>query len=156
MPANTLSVMPSINCINLIKKFEGCNLHAYVDPGSGNLPITIGYGSTVYQNNLHVFLGQTISQDDAESLLLWDVNNKAKELNLVSPLLQCRLDAVVSFTYNVGLSAWNTSHLKQMIIANPADPYIRIEFMKWVHAGAVVMQGLVKRRTAEANLYFGN
>lgn len=156
MSTNTFAIMPSISCINLIKKFEGCNLHAYVDPGSGNKPITIGYGSTVYQNNSSILLGQTISQDEAESLLLWDVDNKAKGLNLVSPLLQCRLDAIVSFTYNVGLSAWNTSHLKQMIIANPADPNIRMEFMKWVHAGAVVMQGLVTRRTAEANLYFGN
>lgn len=62
MPANNFAIMPSINCINLIKKFEGCNLHAYVDPGSGNKPITIGYGSTVYQNNSSILLGQTIPQ----------------------------------------------------------------------------------------------
>ena len=154
MPANNFAIMPSINCINLIKKFEGCNLHAYVDPGSGNKPITIGYGSTVYQNYSSILLGQSITQDVAESLLLWDVNNKAKGLNLVSPLLQCRLDAIVSFTYNVGLSAWNTSHLKQMIMVYPADPNIRMEFMKWIHAGAVVMPGLVTRRTAEASMYF--
>ena len=154
MLTNTLASMPSINCINLIKKYEGCKLNAYVDPGSGNLPITIGYGSTLYQNNLRVFIGQSITQDMAESLLLWDVDNKARGLNLLSPLLQCRLDAVVSFTYNVGLSAWNTSHLKQMIMVNPADPNIRTEFMKWIHAGAVVMPGLITRRTAEANLYF--
>jgi hypothetical protein len=32
--------------LKLIKEFEGCHLKAYPDPLSGNLPITIGWGTT--------------------------------------------------------------------------------------------------------------
>ena len=144
MPTTVLPTMPlpSINCLNLIKAFEGCILKAYVDPGSGNLPITIGYGSTLYQNGMKIFLGQTITQDVANSLLLWEVNKKAHELQLPFALLQCRLDAIVSFAYNLGIGAWNGSNLKLKIIANPADPSIRDEFMKWVRAGNTKMPGL--------------
>lgn len=152
---NSPSILsPSINCINLIKRYEGCKLNAYVDPGSGNLPITIGYGSTLYQNGLKIFMGQTITQDVADTLLMWEVDSKAQGLQLPVSVLQCRFDAIVSFAYNLGLSAWLSSTLKIKVLANPADPTIRAEFMKWVHAGGAIMPGLVKRRSAEADLYF--
>ena len=56
MPTTVMPTMPlpSINCLNLIKEFKGCKLKAYIDPGSGNLPITIGYGSTLYENGSQV------------------------------------------------------------------------------------------------------
>ena len=37
---------------------------------------------------------------------------------------------------------------------DPNDPTIRAEFMKWVKAGGKTLQGLIRRREAEANLYF--
>lgn len=40
-----------------------------------------------------------------------------------------------------------------IIPANPKDPRIREAFMMWNKAGGKVLQGLVKRREAEANLY---
>jgi lysozyme len=47
-----------------------------------------------------------------------------------------------------------TITLKKKVIANPDDPTIRAEFMKWVKSNGKQLAGLVKRRDAEANLYF--
>jgi lysozyme len=44
--------------------------------------------------------------------------------------------------------------LLKKVNANPNDPTIRNEFMRWTRAGGKVLKGLVTRREAEANLYF--
>jgi lysozyme len=41
-----------------------------------------------------------------------------------------------------------------MVIANPSNAAIRAEFMKWNKAGGKVLNGLTRRRQAEADLYF--
>jgi lysozyme len=67
-------------------------------------------------------------------------------------------DALVSFTYNEGVGALETSTLLKKVRLNPHDPSIREEFMKWnkitVDGKKVVCQDLVERRRREANLYF--
>jgi lysozyme len=45
------------------------------------------------------------------------------------------------------------STLLRKVNANPKDPSIRAEFMKWTRANNVVLKGLVRRREAEAKLY---
>ena len=52
--------------LKLIKEFEGCHLSAYPDPLSGNLPITIGWGSTRRKDGSPFQLGQSISQQEAD------------------------------------------------------------------------------------------
>jgi lysozyme len=44
--------------------------------------------------------------------------------------------------------------LLKKVNANPADKTIRDEFMKWNKGGGKVLNGLTRRREAEANLYF--
>ena len=56
--------------------------------------------------------------------------------------------------YNIGIGNFDLSTLKKKVIANPNDPAIRDEFMKWVSSKGKQLPGLVKRREAEANLYF--
>jgi lysozyme len=41
-----MTLTPSRACLTLIKRFEGCVLEAYPDPGTGNDPWTVGWGST--------------------------------------------------------------------------------------------------------------
>jgi len=67
---------------------------------------------------------------------------------------QNQFDALVSFAYNLGPANLKSSTLLKKVNANPEDETIRAEFMKWVKAGGKTLQGLVKRRTAEADLYF--
>lgn len=137
----------SQKCIDLIKKFEGCALKAYLCPS--NIP-TIGYGHT-----LGVKLGQTITQEQAEKLLKIDLQVHEQNVNsLVKvPLTQNQFDALVSFEYNVGRGNLQTSTLLRRVNEKRFNE-CPAEFKKWVYgAGKKLLQGLVNRRNAEALLF---
>lgn len=140
---------PSQNCINLIKRFEGCRLKAYKCPAS---LWTIGYGTTRYPDGKSVKEGEEISLYRAESLLTFDVNKFASQIKV--NVNQNQFDALVCFAYNIGIGAFNKSTLKKMVIENPGNTLIKNEFMKWVAKGSSYEKGLTNRRTAEADLYF--
>jgi lysozyme len=137
---------------DLIKQFEGCKLKAYKCPS--NLD-TIGYGNTFYEDGTKVKPGDVITQERANELLDIIVEDFAKK---VKPLIKQNLtdnnfSALVSFAYNAGVTNLKNSTLLKKVNANPKDPSIRAEFMKWVRANDKVLNGLVKRREAEAKLY---
>ena len=140
---------PSQNCINLIKRFEGCRLKAYKCPAA---MWTIGYGTTRYPDGKAVKEGEEISLYRAESLLTFDVNKFASQIKV--KVNQNQFDALVCFAYNVGIGAFNGSTLKKMVLANPGDELIRNQFMRWVAKGSPYTKGLTNRRKAEADLYF--
>ena len=140
---------PSQNCINLIKRFEGCRLKAYKCPAG---LWTIGYGNTQWQDGQSVKEGQEISLYKAESLLTFYVEKFASQVKV--KVNQNQFDALVSFAYNVGVGAFNRSTLKKMVIENPGNALIRAELMKWIAKGSAYEKGLTNRRKAEADLYF--
>ena len=137
------------NCIDLIKKFEGLRLESYKCPAG---LWTIGYGNTQWENGIKVKENQVIDIQRAEKLLIYWVNKYADRINL--KVNQNQFDALVSFAYNVGIGNFDSSTLKKKVIANPNDPSIRDEFMKWVNSRGKQLPGLVKRRKEESNLYF--
>lgn len=139
--------------IQLVKSFEGCFLNAYLCPAK---VWTIGYGNTKYQNGTAVKQGDKITQEQAEALLSDILAEFSKD---VSKLIKVELNdnqfsALVSFTFNLGVGALSKSTLLKKVNANPNDKTIESEFMKWVSAGGKRLNGLVRRRTAESNLYF--
>lgn len=134
--------------IDLIKKFEGCRLKAY--RCSAGVP-TIGYGNTYYEDGSKVKIGDVITQERAESLLKELVK---KYYHQHTNITQNQFNAITSFCYNVGNGNYNKSTLKKKLLANPNDPSIRNEFMKWNKAGGKELLGLTRRRKAEADLYF--
>jgi lysozyme len=142
------------NCINLIKLFEGYKVKAYLCPAG---VVTIGWGSTMYTDGRKIKMGDTISEQQAEQMLMWELKNKSIALHGLI-LNQNQFDSCLSFIYNVGIGAFAKSTLKKKILANPNDPTIKDEFMKWNKArvGGELMElkGLTRRRTAEAELYF--
>lgn len=151
----------SENCISMIKNFEGLRLHAYKDPGSKDgLPITIGYGSTMYTNGSKIQLSDVIDIIQADYMLRWEVGNKTAVLNgLGLKLNQNQFDAITSFVYNVGMGKQNVagflgSTLLKRIKINPNDPDIRNQFNRWIYNDGKVMEALVERRKLEADLYF--
>lgn len=148
-------MIPSKKCYDLIKSFEGLELKAYVDPGTGNLPITIGYGSTMYEDGRRIKLGDVIPLERAEMLFEWEVDKKAKVIDAIDlKVTQSQFDAIVSFAYNVGVGALRKSTLLKKVKANPNDKSIAAEFLKWNKSGGKAMAGLTRRRQAEADLYF--
>jgi len=147
-------MVASQNCINLIKMFEGYKAKAYLCPA--NVP-TIGWGSTMYTDGRKVKLGDTINEQQAEELLMWELKNKSNALyGLV--LNHNQFDSCLSFVYNLGIGAFANSTLRKKILANPNNPLIKDEFLKWnkgkVDGKMTVIRGLTRRREAEANLYF--
>ena len=131
----------------LIRRFEGKSNKAYQDSAG---VWTIGYGHTG-----GVVKGQTISDDEVERLLAEDVavaENAVNAQNL--NLTQDQFDALVDFVFNLGAGNFQKSTLLKKLKADPNDPTIYDEFLRWVYAGGVKLLGLVRRRTDEANLYF--
>lgn len=140
--------------IDLIKKYEGCKLTAYLCPAK---VWTIGWGNTQYENGLSVKKGDTITQAEADRLFLSLVNGRfasGVQALLGRQLTQNQFDALVSFSYNCGLRALQSSTLLRKVKKDPLDPTIAAEFAKWNKAGGKVLNGLVRRRKAEADLYF--
>ncbi len=134
--------------INLIKKFEGLRLEAYLCPAG---VWTIGYGHTK-----GVKKGQVITQLEADNLLKEDLSSFEKGVTslIKSNINQNQFDSLVSFAFNLGLANLKSSTLLKKVNANPNDKTIVDEFLKWVYAKKVFLEGLHRRRQAEANLYF--
>jgi len=137
---------PSLTCFDLIKRFEGCRLRAYLCAGG---VWTIGWGHTK-----GVKKGDVITQKQADDLLGSEVENFS---SLVYPLIkapvnQNQFDALVSFAYNVGVNALrNSTLLKKLNLKDYAGA--AEEFPKWNKAGGKVLNGLISRRAAERNLF---
>ena len=144
----------SQNCINIIKMFEGYKAKSYLCPAG---VVTIGFGSTMYQDGRKIKLGDTINENHGNQLLMWELKNKSISLQGLN-LNQNQFDSCLSFIYNVGIGAFTKSTLRKKILINPNDPSIKLEFMKWnkatVGGKLTVLKGLTRRRTAEAELYF--
>jgi len=134
-----------------IKEFEGLRLQAYRCAAG---VLTIGYGHT----GRDVKDGMEITSERADELFEQDVAEFEHILDASLDglyLSQHRYDALLSFSYNVGIGALRKSTLYRKVCSNPSDPSIRGEFMRWTRAGGKVQQGLVRRREWEARRYFG-
>lgn len=142
--------------IDLIKSHEGLSLKAYPDPATGGEPYTIGFGSTYYEDGTKVKLGDHVTEERATKLFETIAEKFAVKVKalITSNVNSNQLSALVSFSYNVGVNALKSSTLLKKVNANPNDPTIKAEFMKWIKANGKVMNGLKKRREAESNLYF--
>lgn len=133
--------------IELIKKHEGFRSKAY--RCSANV-LTIGFGHT-----LNVKSTDVINKEQAEYFLRQDVKSAESDVNREKlNLTQNQFDALVSFVFNLGVGNLKKSTLLRKVKANPNDPTIRAEFERWIYAGGKVLNGLVKRRKEEADLYF--
>lgn len=131
--------------IDVIKNFEGCQLVAYKCPAG---VCTIGYGSTC-----GVTLGQKITLQEAEALLLKDLERFEENINNKKLCLtQGQYDALVSFSFNVGIYALNRSTLLQKLKDGDINGAAN-EFLRWNKAGGRVLLGLVSRRKAERKLF---
>lgn len=140
--------------IDLIKKYEGFMAKAYLCPAG--IP-TIGYGNTFYPNGVKVKMGDPpITEARASEILLAVLAKYEDAVNRYAqkPINQNQFDALVSFTYNLGMGNLRTSTLLKKLNINPSDATIAAEFLKWTRGNGVVLAGLKRRRTEEAQLYF--
>jgi lysozyme len=139
--------------IDLMHFFEGCKLEAYQCSAK---VWTIGWGNTFYENGTPVRQGDKITQDRANSLFVFVANKFADEIKklIKTNLSENQFSALVCFAYNVGTGNLAKSTLLKKVNANPNDPSISNEFLRWNKAGGKELLGLTRRRTAESKLYF--
>ena len=137
--------------INLITSFEDLVLTAY-DDGVGVW--TIGYGTTVYPNGIKVKKGDVCTLEQAKAFFTYDLKRFEAAVNsaVKVPLSQNQFDALVSLAYNIGEKAFKDSTLVKKL--NAGDYFGAAEqFKVWNIGGGKVMNGLVRRRAAEAELF---
>lgn len=135
--------------IQKLKEFEGLRLVAY-KPTKAERWWTIGYGHSAGD----VRAGMRINEEKAEELLRRDLFFVEKFINGIPKVqTQGQFDALVSFTYNVGVGKLKRSTLLKKIMHDASTIEIQREFMKWVYSGGKKLDGLVKRRRWEAERY---
>ena len=129
----------------LIKKFESCKLTAYkVDKAEKYFTIGWGhYGADVKKD-------MKISKETADKLFRNDIKYFETSVNscLKVKVTQSMFNALVSFCYNVGFSAFKNSSLLKYINKKQFTKASK-EFKKWNKCGGKVLNGLVKRRLLE-------
>ena len=136
----------------MIEKFEGCLLKA-----SNKLDgvWTIGYGQTGRYYGKRVRRGMTTTKEEAHAWLR-DHSIKTYEDAVTQavkvPLNQNQFDALVSFTYNVGVGALKQSTALRKLnagdYAGAADA-----LTMWTKCNGKVLAGLVRRRKEERALF---
>ena len=136
----------SQNCVELIKYFEGFEDTAYLCPAN---VWTIGYGRT-----RNVKEGDRITEAQAERDLLEELEEfKHQVLHSVKvELTQNELDALTSWTYNLGVGNLNSSTLLKKLNTGDKDS-VPSEMLRWNKAAGKVLAGLTRRREAEAKLW---
>jgi lysozyme len=132
--------------IDLIKRFEGCELEAYRDLVG---KWTIGYGHTKGVNE-----GMRITDDQAEHMLTEELKEFESYINnyVFVDLQQNQFDALTSWVYNLGPTNLRSSTMLKVLNAGKYTevPY---QMKRWNRAGGLVSKGLTRRREAEARLF---
>lgn len=145
--------------LKLIKEFEGCHLHAYPDPLTGGLPITIGWGSTRDFNYTPFKMGREITQNYADKLLEFDVRNRylpaLQKIPYWNEMNDNQRGALLSFAYNLGANFYNSSNFNTITRNLKQKDWKAIpETLKlYCNPGSKVQAGLLRRRTAEGTLW---
>ncbi len=133
--------------------FEGFQSKAYQDSGG---IWTIGFGSTHYKNGATVAPNdKPLARQEGIALLQDHIGKEVAPglYRLLGDMKQYEFDALCSFIYNVGMGNFLKSGLLQGIRNKSHAEDIKAEFYKWNKAGDKVVEGLVRRRAAEAALY---
>ena len=132
--------------LSLIKKFEGCELEAYQCSAG---VWTIGYGHTK-----DIEEGMTITKEQAEEMLVDELHEYESYVNeyVTVELEQNQFDALVSWVYNLGPNNLKASTMLKVL--NSGDfSGVPAQIKRWNKAGGKVLEGLIRRREAEALLF---
>jgi lysozyme len=155
----------SPEAIKVIKHHEGVRFKPYRCPA---LLWTVGVGHVIDPKHIAVPLAdrkalpipdgwdRTLTPDEVDQILAADLRRFEQGVLRLCPagLDQSRFDALVSFSFNVGLGNLQRSSIRMK--HNRGDFEGAAEaFMAWTKAGGRELPGLVKRRKDERAMYLG-
>ena len=153
----------SDKAIQMIKHHEGVRQKPYRCPAK---LWTVGVGHVLYPRQgalkmeerdsvpLEERDNRTFSMEEVDGILRDDLNRFERGVERYCPvkLTQGQFDALVSFSFNVGLGTLQRSTLRQKIIRGDMEGAAE-EFLKYTLAGGKVLKGLVNRRNDERALF---
>jgi len=141
----------SENGYAIIRDAEGFRSTAYLDTGG---VWTIGFGTIKYPNGKSVKKGDSCTKSEAE---LWLKNDcvwvdACLDKNIKVKINQNQFDALASFVYNIGETAFVKSTMLTLINQNSLTSAAS-QFDRWVFDNGKRIQGLVNRRAKERKLF---
>ena len=145
--------------IKLIKEFEGCHLKAYPDPLSGNLPITIGWGSTRKKDGSPFYLGDTLTQAEADELLIAQCKKEflpsLRKIPYWNEMSDGKRGALLSFAYNLGAGFYGSGDFNTITkrLKNKEWDLVPDALYLYRNPGSNVEAGLARRRKAEGEAW---
>jgi lysozyme len=145
--------------IKLIKEFEGCHLKAYPDPLTGNLPITIGWGSTRKKDGSPFKLGDQITQQEADELLISQCKNQflpaLRKIPHWNEMSDGKRGALLSFAYNLGAGFYGGDNFNTITkrLKNKEWDLVPDALYLYRNPGSNVEAGLARRRKAEGDAW---
>jgi lysozyme len=156
-----MKVSPS--AIEMIKHHEGIRFRPYRCPA---LLWTVGVGHVIDPTHIRIPLNdrknlpipngwdRVISMAEVDEILASDLATFERGVLRLCPagLTQGRFDALVSFSFNVGLGNLQRSTIRMKHNRGEFDAAAE-SFMAWTKAGGKELPGLVKRRKDERALY---
>ena len=134
-------------------------MQAYPDPLSGNLPITIGWGSTRDLNGNPFKLGQKITQKVADDLLISQIKNeflpKLSKIPYWSEMSDGKRAALLSFSYNLGADFYGSEDFTTISnrLKNKEWDKVPDALYLYRNPGSNVEAGLARRRKAEGKIW---
>lgn len=135
---------------SLCREFEGFYAKPYLCPAG--IP-TQGYGTIRRPDGTLITLdAEPIDKETAELWLQDEIGKLLPAVLSASPgliLYPARLGAILSFCYNLGIGRYRASTLRKRVNAHDWEG-ARQQIKRWVRGGGKVLNGLVRRRTAEA------
>jgi lysozyme len=140
---------------DFIARFEGCKLNLYNDPAGH---ATIGVGHLVHMGGINGSepdeFKRGITRERALDLLRQDAAKAARAVRqaITVELNQQQLDALISFTFNIGEGNLRASTLRKKLNAGDYGS-VPAQLDRWVFAGHNKLPGLVRRRQAEGALF---
>lgn len=152
------STIPKV-ALDLIKEFEGFSSKAYYDPHTGNLPITIGWGSTRKLDGSPFYIGETITKEKAEELLIYQLNKdflpKLSKIPYWNEMNGNQKSALISFAYNLGANFYGSSGFNTItkVLKEKKWNEVPKALELYRNPGSKVEAGLLRRRKEEGKLW---
>jgi lysozyme len=136
--------------IRLIKTFEGFSPVVYICPAGFK---TIGYGHIVLPEEEERFK-KAITESEGEELLYHDLLRFQVAINRLIKIQihDLMFQAILSFSYNVGVYAFRASTLRRLV-NEEAFEEAALQFPRWIYVGGRQLKGLLRRRIAERELF---
>ena len=142
----------SPNGLQLIRKYEGYKSTPYRCPAG---LYTVGYGHVI-GNGLQLpdEWNRTLSLGEINELLRTDLARFERGVLRYCPvyLTQSQFDALVSFSFNLGLGVLQRSTLRQKILRKDEEGAAK-EILRYDKVGGRPLKGLTRRRQAEYRLF---